>query len=134
MNNFESAVMKRTIEIAKSSMDHSDNRFYLAAVGTNNNTIICHSNNLMGKSHPTQARHARNAGNPHAIFLHAEIGCIIRGKGYIDTLFVARIYRDGTLGLAKPCPICMLAIKEKESGIKKVWYTINNNEYGFIKI
>ena len=56
---------------------------------------------------------------PDRVFLHAEIAAIIRAKGKaIHKIVVKRYDKSGRLMLAKPCPVCQLAIKE--AGIKVV--------------
>lgn len=44
-------------------------------------------------------------------------------------IFVYRQYKDGTSAIAKPCCACMRAILD--SGIRHIYYTINNG-YGYI--
>lgn len=58
---------------------------------------------------------------------HAE--CRIVGK--LDrgvTVYVARPMADGTWGMAKPCPGCRIALRA--FGVKKVYYTISQGNYG----
>ena len=42
-------------------------------------------------------------------------------------LYVGRQTRTGEQGLAKPCPACQKAIKER--GIGTVYYTLNNDGF-----
>ena len=50
---------------------------------------------------------------------------------YNSIVYVARVrIGDGSWGLAKPCPSCMVALKAKR--VKKIYYTISDNEYGTI--
>jgi len=59
---------------------------------------------------------------------HAECRAIQK-MDYGGVLYVARVKRkDRTLGMARPCLMCQIKIKAK--GIKKVYYTINPNQYG----
>lgn len=44
------------------------------------------------------------------------------------TLFVARVKSDGSYGMSRPCPNCSKVIITK--GVKKVYYTINEKQYG----
>lgn len=44
------------------------------------------------------------------------------------TLFVARVKADGSYGMSRPCPNCSKAIISKD--VEKVYYTINENQYG----
>ena len=76
------------------------------------------------KTHPLQARLAAKVGLEHKIFLHAELQCLVNCKQRnLDgaRLFVYRELVDGSLGLARPCPICLEGIKQ--FGIKQIWYT-----------
>lgn len=58
---------------------------------------------------------------------HAEcrlVGKIDRGT----VVYVARPLADGTWGMAKPCPGCRMALRA--FGVKKVYYTISQGNYG----
>jgi deoxycytidylate deaminase len=82
------------------------------------------------KSHPLQAKHAQHI-NEDAIYLHAEIDALVRCRKKPHSVYVGRLTRDGSLALAKPCPICMGAIVE--AGVKEVYYTTNEgNIEGFL--
>jgi tRNA(Arg) A34 adenosine deaminase TadA len=59
---------------------------------------------------------------------HAE-GRVLRKMDWGGTMYVARVRRnDKSLGLSAPCTMCRVRIKS--AGIKKVFYTINNYQYG----
>jgi len=75
------------------------------------------------KNHPLQARHAKKVGKEEAIFLHAEVHAIVRCRDLSKAakIFVSRWDKDGKAMLAKPCPVCMSAIKA--AGIGKIEYT-----------
>ena len=75
------------------------------------------------KTHPVQAQHAHRVGLPDKQFLHAEIHAIIKCRD-IDRahkIFISRWNRQGKTQLAKPCPVCMSAIKA--AGIKHIEHT-----------
>jgi deoxycytidylate deaminase len=76
------------------------------------------------KTHPTQARYARAVGLPEKQFLHAEIAAIIKCRSLekAHRILVTRINKKGKPALAKPCPVCEVAIRE--AGIKEVDWTI----------
>ena len=78
--------------------------------------------NSYHKSHPTQAKYALKVGQPYKQFLHAEIAALIKCRGVPYKIYVERKDAKGNSRLAKPCPICELAIKE--AGIKYVEYSI----------
>jgi len=66
---------------------------------------------------------------------HAEVGCIHnidRSKTTGSTLYVARVNNQGEFRLSEPCPMCQRALKN--AGIKKVYYTISEEEMGVIKL
>lgn len=84
--------------------------------------LLAVATNSYKKTHPLQADFAEKVGHPDRQFLHAEIACLIRCKDQpIHKLMVWRYDRDGQLLCAKPCPICMEAIKAFCPS--EVWYS-----------
>jgi deoxycytidylate deaminase len=79
-----------------------DKRGRILSIGKNNYT----------KSHPYQAKCAKEAGVPEKIYLHAEIDAIIKcpdiSKAHSIEIF--RIGKSNKWLLAKPCPACQRAI------------------------
>lgn len=75
------------------------------------------------KTHPLQAKHAQKTGMPEKMFLHAEIHAITRCRDLSKAhkIFVSRYNKNGEPVLAKPCPVCISAIRA--SGIKYVEHT-----------
>lgn len=78
------------------------------------------------KTSPMQAYWAEKAGMPDSIYPHAEISALQKvNHGKKDLMGIAKIfvYRETQLGIAmaRPCPICTLAIKA--FGIKNIFYT-----------
>lgn len=49
-----------------------------------------------------------------------------------STVWVARIRHDGSLGMAKPCPTCERRLRN--SGVRKVIYTISDHEHGVLDL
>jgi deoxycytidylate deaminase len=92
------------------------------------------------KTNPMQKKYSIHRRFDPEIFkcpLHAEMmACInLRKTAYPPedcTLFVARKYKKGGIALSKPCPACENAIRDL--GIKTVYYTISENEYGVLKL
>lgn len=89
------------------------------------------------KTHPFQKKFGKN---DNAIYLHAEIDAIKNAMYNVNTkllegaiLYVCRVkFSDHTkksvlLGMAKPCCGCSRAIAT--FGIKKVYYTLDNEGY-----
>ena len=62
--------------------------------------------------------------NPSA---HAEARALKKAD-FGAELYVARVIRDGTWVMAKPCKTCQALIRAK--GIRKVYYTISPDNYG----
>jgi tRNA(Arg) A34 adenosine deaminase TadA len=100
-------------------MNHSltaiikDKRGNILAIGKNSYT----------KTHPYQAKCAKEVGLPEKVYLHAEIAAILSCND-LSKAHSIHIYRQGKSGLwlnAKPCPICQSAIDK--TPIKKVFHT-----------
>ena len=100
-------------------MNHSltaiikDKRGNVLAIGKNSYT----------KTHPYQAKCAKEVGLPEKIFLHAEIDAILKCQD-LSKAYSIHIFRQGKSGqylLAKPCPSCANAINK--TPIKKVFHT-----------
>ncbi len=108
------------IETAKSSPSKKK----VGAVLLSKNKVVVSATNLETKSHPLQARFAERVGLHEKIFLHAEIAALVKCKEECDTIVVARVNPQNKLRMAKPCPICSLALEE--AGIHKVYYTTDN--------
>lgn len=64
--------------------------------------------------------------------LHAEYKVLMKSGRGVETMWVGRSLADGKWGMAKPCKFCMSIIKNM--GVKTVYYTISENEYGCIKL
>jgi deoxycytidylate deaminase len=83
------------------------------------------------RSHPLQHHYAHLVGRPEKIYLHAEMHAIVQAKSfrnlYRPEIYVFRKNRQGQLAMARPCPICMQAIKD--CGITRIHYTTND---GFV--
>lgn len=63
------------------------------------------------KTHSLQAKFAKKAGRPQAIYLHAELVALLKSRQQVHKLVVVRYNKDGSPGNAKPCEICQLAIE-----------------------
>lgn len=85
--------------------------------------IIAESANSYDCSHTTQYRYAKKAGRPEAVYLHAEMACLLKDRYRRGVkMFVARVNKAGKPAYSAPCEICSLAIKDF-SNIKSVEYT-----------
>ena len=87
--------------------------------------IISKGKNSYEKTHPIQAKFATKAGLPLKQTIHAEIDSIIRcdNPEKAHKIYIEREMRDGSKGLAKPCPICELAIKVMLPNLKIIEHT-----------
>jgi len=95
----------------------------VATVMDRKGKLLAVAQNSYKKTHPVQEHFARLSGNPERIYLHAEIAALLKcGTKTPHSISVVRIKKDGSTGLAKPCPACMLAIKQWN--IKEVNYTL----------
>jgi deoxycytidylate deaminase len=84
--------------------------------------VISKACNDYKKTHPVQKHFAEMAGEPSRIYLHAEILSLLRaGENKVGSLFVARYNSKKEMMLARPCNVCMLAMKAY--GVKHVLYT-----------
>jgi deoxycytidylate deaminase len=103
------------------------NHHLTATVYDKKGRILAIGENSFQKTHPKQKKWAQMVGGRHAHreFLHAEIRAIIRAlkKGKPYKIKVERYTYDGEPALAKPCPICEIAIAE--AGIKLIEYTVS---------
>jgi len=98
------------------------NQKIIATIYNKKGHIISVGKNSYIKTHPMQAKLAEEAGFPECKYLHAEIDALIRCRGTPYKIKVERRGKNGKLCLAKPCPICELAIKNAK--IKFVEYSV----------
>jgi len=94
-----------------------DRNFYLGAIAIRTDGAVVESYNLITRD-----------PDPNA---HAEYR-LTRKVDYGSVVYVARIVRKGQFALAKPCQSCMLSLVHH--GVKRIYYTINSNEYGVIDV
>jgi tRNA(Arg) A34 adenosine deaminase TadA len=75
------------------------------------------------KTHPYQAKIAKQVGHEDKIFLHAEIHAITRCKDLTKAhkISIFRYDKRGNPVLAKPCNICKTAIDV--AGIQHIFHT-----------
>jgi deoxycytidylate deaminase len=84
--------------------------------------VLSTGHNQYLKTHPMQAKYAAKAGQPYRQYLHAEISALIKCRGEPYKISIERKNKQGQLVLAKPCPVCELALKE--AGVKFVEYSV----------
>jgi deoxycytidylate deaminase len=85
--------------------------------------VLSVGNNSYVKTHPLQAEYARRAGEPHKVYLHAEIAAIVKCRSLdkAHKIVIFRYSEDGSPAEAKPCKICQEAIRK--AGINYVEHT-----------
>ena len=85
-------------------------------------------------NHINWANKFRNKDCGHATH-HAEVGAILgmaREKTTGATMYVARIGKTGELKMSKPCEMCQQVLAHV--GVKKVYYSIDDENIGCIKL
>jgi cytidine deaminase len=92
-------------------------RYRLGAVGIRNDGTIVTASNISNR-HP----------EPNA---HAEAR-LSRKLDWDATVYVVRIYQDGTLANARPCRKCRDILRRK--GVKRVYYSITETELGILEL
>lgn len=99
-------------------------RFNITAIAYDKrNRVLAVGKNSYVKTHPFQAKHAEAVGEPHKIFLHAEIACLLKisDTSLVAKFVVFRYNADGTPGNARPCKICSRALRL--AGITNIEHT-----------
>ena len=119
-------ISESIFDLAYETAESSPSKKQVGAVLLNKNRVVVTATNLETKSHPMQAKFAERVGLREKIFLHAEIAALVKCREECDTIVVARLggHNHDELRMAKPCPVCALALKE--AGIDKVHYTTND--------
>lgn len=105
----------------------SDHRCKMGCVVVKGHKIISSGHNSASRRHAFQAKLDRKFfGCECAGYLHAETDALIplinSGADLTGaSIYVYRSMRDGSIGMARPCPRCMSVIKS--CGIKQINYT-----------
>ena len=116
------------LAVTYANLNMSEKYRIAAVVVDKRGRVISMRHNYMTKTHPVQAKYAAKSNRPKKVYLHAEIAALVRcGDREPHTIYVARVCKDGSSAMAKPCSLCSMAIYE--SGIKRVVYTLNSSEY-----
>jgi tRNA(Arg) A34 adenosine deaminase TadA len=104
------------------SNDEDDIRnFWIGAVGIREDGVLVSSRN--GPVFSTEVDNYQLVPTSHAE------GRLLRKLGKYGTIYVARL-KPGTreLGMSAPCPMCQVRIKSYK--VDKVYYSINDDQYG----
>ena len=105
------------VAIGSSNRSVDNRTFILGAVGLRNDGVIVSSRNVS----------ALDYAPDH----HAEAR-LVRKMTPNSTIWVARVLKNGTWAIAKPCSPCQTRLKA--AGIKRVVYTIGHNEWGVLDL
>jgi len=95
-----------------------------AIIYDKNNRVLSIGKNSYVKTHPLQAKYAKQMGEDWKIYLHAEIHAIARCKNINKArkILITRFGAGGEPRMAKPCKICQEAISK--TSIKNIVYTV----------
>ena len=109
-------------------------RFKVGAVLVRGHSIIGKGKNDMEKGHPLMSFYATDEYKKY-IGLHAEFDAVRNLRPYDirkGKLYVYRHRRNGTQGLASPCPVCVGVLIEK--GVREVFFSKDNEGYGYMRL
>lgn len=72
----------------------------------------------------------------YCLSTHAEMDAVLAARAKIDLrgtkIYVVRIKASGGLGMARPCFICQHMLYNY--GIRRAYYSIDDDEYGVMKV
>jgi len=119
-------MLKLAAKVASPSGDQDHRNFLLGCVGIRNDGALILAKN--GNIKNMFSKNLVNIESDKSCEYHAE-GRALRKMDKGGTLYVARISRkDGSFVMARPCSRCQAKIKIQK--IEKVYYSINNFQYG----
>lgn len=111
----------------------SPSRWRVGCVLLRKGRVVVSTTNVEGKTHPRQSELAVRVGQPYRRSLHAELRALLKATKIVaDTLVVGRVNSKNELCLARPCPVCQLAISE--SGIKSVYYSTDDGSWESLEL
>jgi len=113
--------VERFFQIAKQVAERGDKlarrHYRLGAVGIRSDGTIVTANNIPCRQTQMEA--------------HAEAR-LVRKLNHGSEVYVVRILRCGSLANARPCVNCQSSMWKR--GVKRVYYSISNTEYGCIQL
>jgi len=117
-------LLMRAARLAE-SLPGAAQEFALGAVGLRADGALVHSTNKAIRIGRTPS-----GGAPERLWAtHAELR-LCRKLDAGATVFVARIARDGTWALARPCPQCLNRLHHQR--VRRVFFTTGPAEYGIL--
>lgn len=106
------------------SLESDYEKIKIGAVIVDGNYLVSSAANTR-RTHPMQGRYNILSGrNCPSHCTHAEIGALVKSRGYDCTgsvIYVGRYERSGQLGFCKPCASCTLALRR--AGVARAFYT-----------
>lgn len=122
-----------TEDCARAVALSSPSNFRVGCLLLSRGKVLVSSTNTDIKTHPIQAHFASRAGLDKKVYLHAEVRALLKPwASRCDTLVVCRVNKKGELCMARPCPVCQLAIAE--SSIKRVYYSTNQGDWEILRL
>jgi deoxycytidylate deaminase len=125
----------RFFRLARKIALTSDSKFRVGAVLIKGNSIMGMGCNDMTKSHPLMTEYSSGTRKP-LIKVHAELAAC---RGWtpkeVDnrfSLYIFRVRKDGSQGLAKPCDTCFRIIQE--AGVSRIYFSMDDEGYGDLKL
>ena len=114
-------LLKRAGEFAIPTNKGDLRNFWIAAIGIRHDgVVVIARNGAVSDSDDENYQLIPTA--------HAE-GRVLRKLGKGGTVYVSRIAKkDGKFAMSRPCPTCQTRLRSLD--VKRVFYTINNNQYG----
>lgn len=118
----QTTLMKRAIQETKKS---SHELFRFGVVIFNKNKILSTGTNSIRAARNLHPRFFRWPGS-----VHAEVAAILSAKTNLSgsSMFIVRVNKAGNLMYSRPCEHCLKYIIEV--GIKKIIYSISDDEFG----
>ena len=123
MNNTDLRMIEKAVTLCETNPPDKGQQRVAAIVTDSRGNILSSGINSYSKTHPLQAKYANLNDERHHVFLHAEIAALVKNRSEekASKIYVARLLKNGEYALAKPCPMCSMAIKE--AGIEEIIYT-----------
>lgn len=99
-------------------------------------SVICAGGRVIAKGVNVRLPIQHNSGPGGKYSVHAEEATIKKLKHRQDVagaeIYVARVNKAGDVRNSRPCPDCMAKIKSV--GIKTVYYSMTDNEWGMVRL
>lgn len=109
-------------KIALPTTDNDHRNFWLGCVGVRHDGVMVSAKNGASEFSESVQQYQLQ---PNA---HAE-GRVLRKLGRRGVVYVARVAKkDGKLAMSMPCPMCQVRLRGMQ--VNKVYYTINESQYG----